>query len=1484
MIEDEGIHRTVSNFVLNYIPLTPSRPQMSEWPLGFMTKRCKDDFELRKLEQIEESDYFTDGELDVSGRLFKWVSEIDDSVRKAIDKEKWIMEENLSKSRHSRPTFYPPLVIRSKSGYGKSILFGKILAELIDAKFAPEAKSEWPLYSRIVYSQLKDQTAISLEEAICQGMDGFHREKNLKEFFKNTNHIDSGEKILFIDSLDEHPKAQEWWDISLKLSDHGWRVVWACRDPDWNYLDLGTGKEGFYEPSDKNRKLHWNRFTGLEWDLDIPPEREQQLKDYSKVDWEKDDQKNKLFLEYAYSTTQLMHMFHTNLRLYDEDREALDALLIQNLIKSRNNVVARNGALRSNKKILNKFDDPDWYNEFFDSNLAKIIVDTSIEYISKLEENVSKQALESSWELICKRYFEEHHDKRQTGQLDERIIELETNDVTRLITNNTITIIQAVKQKEVSEILLDYLHAFGILRESDGEKKFRHRDFAVIAYVQGSTNGLETLDKRDTIFSYFFPHPKHHDNSSLDEEKERIDDFLRRTGNVTSQINALWKLDELPLDINKIAEISITRFLMKNREQLPENKGISTKQRAAIELRQDRSAIVLHGVPGSGKTFSGVERILYRQATQYRKGSKYSIALVVSLNDELAKSIKEELNGQHKNSPFLESFTQLEKDEIINSIDVKSIKQILEEWMPSMDYKTNPDWLISHEFLREMFEKLRERPGVSLDKWMFRLFQEDYQNNMFDLYTGVFLDLNDYINQSTVKGYIKDQKIIRQWHEIVKNTRKSGKLPLQEACAILRNQLLDYESQKSYANQKINSNYQTEIGVIRFDRQASFALFQEKFQNGFYDCIMIDEVQDLPVISVNMLSFLSPSREPNRFILSGDKYQTLNGQNFDWHRYLTNLTQISDRIMDDHSDFVYRSVHHLRGLQWSNQEIKDVIDTRLDENFRNHPDISEFAMYSWKNWPSRDYFDESNNKEKYPFEEMKSRFKRVDKSEFTPILVIDSNNGGDFLEKLKIVLRSISARSGVSLLCSNQNLRQYVRQKLMGGKEGRKLAVETFDPWTIKGLERNAVVVLGGFSASPKGEDTQEIYDIDFSKKKEYHDFSELERRVVDLIRRKMLVSHTRAVEQLIILNTPLNEKIPLGGQETSIKSINNMDYSKISEICKLEQVKQVDTLDEKLTEFFKASKIKDKHISIKRISEGLKLKNRTGSAVKQEYQNYLQSLRNILISDVHTSEVRRLLSGLTGNPSPENSLDTGLMKDLMLIDTGGRSFYSKPKPMLPLEKYDNDYSKMVDGVLSLLDSDEGCWSSEGFEVLKLVMSCNQVILANLGGLRKEFAMEYEDTEYASMLDDINRVLAAIEALIHEFSERYNLPSHTYNLSNYLLPYLISVENRLQFGSYPENGIQDQNFLNQFIQNLQGKSIEANPRGDIILTYGDGNELILVGQTWIKLIKDLIKSSEEQQGEHKLSFLEFSSNLTQLYMDIRKMVDEELIKPNDKNQ
>ena len=137
-----------------------------------------------------------------------------------------------------------------------------------------------------------------------------------------------------------------------------------------------------------------------------------------------------------------------------------------------------------------------------------------------------------------------------------------------------------------------------------------------------------------------------------------------------------------------------------------------------------------------------------------------------------------------------------------------------------------------------------------------------------------------------------------------------------------------------------------------------------------------------------------------------------------------------------------------------------------------------------------------------------------------------------------------------------------------------------------------------------------DLYDIDFSRRNEYSHYNDVERKAIDLMRRKMLVSQTRAVEQLIILKTPLNEIIQLGGQETSMKSVNTMDYSEVSKICQLKHVKELSKLQENLAEFFKASKIKDIHISIKRISEGLKLKNRSGSeSVKKEYPKAKQSV-----------------------------------------------------------------------------------------------------------------------------------------------------------------------------------------------------------------------------------------------------------------------------------
>ena len=56
---------------------------------------------------------------------------------------------------------------------------------------------------------------------------------------------------------------------------------------------------------------------------------------------------------------------------------------------------------------------------------------------------------------------------------------------------------------------------------------------------------------------------------------------------------------------------------------------------------------------------------------------------------------------------------------------------------------------------------------------------------------------------------------------------------------------------------------------------------------------MVDEVQDLPAIAVNMLSFMAPYRELSKFILAGDKFQTINGQPFEWEDFLRDLSQMT---------------------------------------------------------------------------------------------------------------------------------------------------------------------------------------------------------------------------------------------------------------------------------------------------------------------------------------------------------------------------------------------------------------------------------------------------------------------------------------------------------------------------------------------------------------------------------------------------------------
>ena len=157
---------------------------------------------------------------------------------------------------------------------------------------------------------------------------------------------------------------------------------------------------------------------------------------------------------------------------------------------------------------------------------------------------------------------------------------------------------------------------------------------------------------------------------------------------------------------------------------------------------------------------------------------------------------------------------------------------------------------------------------------------------------------------------------------------------------------------------KWTGDFIVETEHLKFDENESFTFVRQKFDSGHYDCIMVDEVQDLPAIAVNMLSFMAPYRDPSKFILAGDKFQTINGQPFDWDLFLRDLSRMTTELKE-HCDTIIHPFNglqlydHLRGLYWGESSIKSVIDNRLNENHRNHKTINELTKSSWQNWPSR---------------------------------------------------------------------------------------------------------------------------------------------------------------------------------------------------------------------------------------------------------------------------------------------------------------------------------------------------------------------------------------------------------------------------------------------------------------------------------------------------------------------------------------------------
>jgi len=1420
MTERHDIHREVSNHVLNTIPVKPLRYETLNWPLGFLTTRCK-----------KGDSGFTQREKDVSGKILGWTHKLDSIIRRDLKN----LKEKRTKTKGK--SFFPPLVVRAKSGWGKSILLGKVIAELIDAA-SGLGDGSWPSIQRIVFSQIKDNTSFeSLEESICQGMDVYHRRENFEFMFNDTNSIPAGEKIIVIDSLDEHPNRADWWIVSEKLSNEGWKVIWSCRDPDWEIYnlsekipeefkyDLPTVKEKLNRQEKEKYPWEWSVPS---WDLDYKnsPRNEDITGQINDLGFSGETSIEQ-YIDFCYSTTQLMHIFHTNFDMIELARSKVDKLLMSTLLSRRTDFIDSNNIYSGKIEV---FEDTDWYPQFLEANLSKIIIDTALDFLQETE-GWKAFDVHKIWLEICQDFYaQEFIRQRKFGELSETIVR-----------NSSVNL-------EDRRELMEDLTQLGILRASD---KFRHRDFAVIAYICGAKGlkELEEREKEDVLFHHFVANPT---------ELMIIEEFIRRTGNITALIEPLYSFPGYPT--NLLAKRS--KMIFDDQKGRFE-KGLSRTQIRAMSSGQNVRPIILKGFPGTGKTYTGVERILIRQANNVRNNSS-SKPLIISLNEQLANSIHGDLYRQHKKSPFLDLFdSEQEKMDVLHTIDVRSMKQIIEEWIPDITQLENgDDWLIDSKALNEMFLKMVERKIFDIGDW--RGLLRDFQKNLFDETTGLIRPLNDVLDsehtlpQPDKAPSISKKKIDKKrrgWYERVKRELQRGKFSLIRACVFLRNLLLKYEHNNSGLPDELwNVDYDPDPS-IEIDQQTCFDHFETQFNSGKYDCVMIDEVQDMPAMAVLCLSFLSPFRNPNQFILSGDHLQTLNGNPFEWEPFLKSLDYHAKAIITEVNHINNSSNHHLRSLNKLKDSLEDILGQHLTDNHRNHEAITEFTKFAWEQWPTTEFTDDDT----FPLREMKSVKKEKtdtdNETDIPRILEIESADKDDFLSKIVDVLEFLNASAKISLLYANDFLQEYVREEIMND-ESKSLRVESFTPWTIKGLERDAVVILGGYVAATSDPDSRLL--VSNANK-------ELRKKAYQLMRRKMLVSKTRAVDQLVLLNAPRSESIDLSrnGKHT----LQSLNPPRVSDFIQTKSddtdfyhntVEAGDKIGMRLKDFFKDSVVDKELTSIVALSEGIDLSKRANNQadVKTEFEYYHGRKSSIFNNDVSDSVLREILYNVIALSKNEPLNNCLLVEDLLKQKNSRSYVYSdKSQPVVPLRN--DKYSRLVSSTLQLLMS-KGPWNKTGFKaVLDIFNLLNefQNRKQQFSKLKDEITQKHDGAE-----EEIQKLFDSFEALYRDYTSYLGTPKSLLKPTQ-IPAFLLSTENSILHCEYHGQDIEE-DVLQQFIPSLHNASIDS--RGNLFINVGQ-NQFDIDWSTMIDLLSSILDLTQDGKFENTPQNVRFVVNIAQLH-------------------
>jgi len=1112
---------------------------------------------LRKRSSLEMKQY-TLREREMSNAVVPFV-EKENSPRN-LAKTVRSRAEKLGAYRLDRSKSEPSIVITGNPGSGKTIFSGMLFSELCE-QFPVEDDS-----TLLIYSQLKDTESPRHEEhggahigrlrlwrRIIEGINyaSINSSLDIQDFRESFIPRSVKTTVIVIDSLDEAQadfSKEDFAKITSQLRDYGIYTVWLCRDRDYRNKEL----------QDLTKEEAYSRKGNLIEEVKIPYLQPKKNIQESGVG------KPSQWIYSSFASIPLLYTFQTNFAIQDEStRTKLHDELIKKMRECHTTLCETQ---IKDCKLDQDLDTKIWIELAAKQQipvLTDLLSQFMIDYLGdRLEQSDKKEIYQTCVDflrLVANDMMNNY--ELRAGEIDEKAPEkFKKGDSGKFPEGDP-------KAEKFSEAV-EYLAYMGILSNRRGGKlRFTHRAFA--EYVLWKFVDNRVISRRKLVKQDLFSWRKSIfvDDSEEDRSHEHyytdLETLMNYTGGFLASIpplsNPSQSRSETPnispdeygapwkaaydrwVDLDNAIEFSITRQEAEEREKehkkgqtAREEDNVSLQQFTAVnEYVQEDRPIQLQGYPGTGKTYTGVEVILAKMKNQ--KSS--SNALIVTLNEALSQDIKQDLIYKHGTSKSLVGLDSAE--EILERITPLSLREIFQAWAPDLRYDTN---LITEEDLKVKFKQIAGIKQLDL----FRFAFSDYNHRIFSNEGKVkkqeqYLKDSRFTDDDAVESGLASERdltdIAKKWHKEVEILSKK-KLPIHKACMVLINRLRMLEGTWKEATDAIltgdnlsdiwekiswNSNeHPTSVinsieGVITNLEETIHADLGSAIDPGqslsFYDIALVDEVQDLPFQAVILISYLSKNRSHSHdLIFVGDHAQALNYEDFDWNQFFGDAReQAKELIKEIPNKHPLKASHHLShivNLHTDKNEIK-----KLTQNWRNPSAIVE-SMKAAVKWDPK-------GGERKPAGSVKDiESMEVMNTEDGEVILIQTESLQDYQEKLVELFTHASKNAQISIVVCDKTLQNVIEDEMLEDKptQGilREHRTEFFDTFTIKGLERPRVAILGGWMVSGDGD-----HKLIFDKNKRRPENPELNPHEIDRINRKMLVALSRAQSMSLVLAPP---------------------------------------------------------------------------------------------------------------------------------------------------------------------------------------------------------------------------------------------------------------------------------------------------------------------------------------------------------------------------